>query len=69
MPTLTLKISENLLKKLTEHAAAKEESVETFSMHALQDALNMWEDFYELDDQFEQEFEEARPDATFFLQA
>lgn len=69
MSTLILNIDDSLLKKLTKHAAANQESVNEFTLKAIQDALNMWDDFYELDDKLEQDLEGSRPAPGFFIQA
>lgn len=69
MSTLTLHLDEALLKRLQQHAAANRETTESFTLKALYDALNMWDDFYELDDKLEQDMEEERPTSTFFIQA
>lgn len=61
MPTLTLHVDEALLKKLQQHATANRESTESFARGALYDALNMWDDFYELDEGLEQDLEDDHP--------
>ncbi len=47
MPILTLKVSKELFANLEEFAALKGERTDEFALKALQDSLNMWEDFSE----------------------
>lgn len=49
MPILTLKVSKELFLNLEESAAQKGERTDEFALKALQDSLNMWEDFSEMD--------------------
>lgn len=49
MPILTLKVSKELFLNLEESAALKGERTDEFALKALQDSLNMWEDFSEMD--------------------
>lgn len=48
MPILTLKVSKELFLNLEESAALKGERTDVFALKALQDSLNMWEDFSEM---------------------
>lgn len=48
MPILTLKVSKELFSNLEESAALKGERTDEFALKALQDSLNMWEDFNDM---------------------
>ena len=69
MSALTLKIDSKLLTQLKRQAEASGKTVEEFIAHTLEDAVHMWEDFYDLDDQLEQELEEDRPTSCYFTHA
>ena len=61
MPILTLKVSKELFSNLEEAAASKGERTDEFVLKALQDSLNMWEDFSEMATDDENAFSDDTP--------
>lgn len=45
MSTITIKLTDQLLKRIEKQAYISDESVEEFVLNALEDAVNLWEDY------------------------